>query len=240
MRRHFLFGSALLAGLLAIGCNDRERPTGAAREPDRDTETAERAQVRFVNADPNRPALDLWFGDNKTFSNIAYKTATDYMPVPAERRNFKVTVAGQTTELSTNSEGLSANGRYTFVALPTDDGGTKLTALNDVVNDVEPGKAKVRFVHAAPEAGELDVNAVGQRDPLFDAVDPSTATTFKDVDPALRGMEIRRDDRKGAATKVADLKLEAGKAYTIIVAGRKGVLETIKLENMARQETARR
>jgi hypothetical protein len=240
MRRHFLVGGTMVLALTAIGCNDRERATDTAREPGAATETTERASVRFVNADPNRPALDLWFGDNKTFSNIAYKTATDYMPVPAERRTFKVTVAGQTTELSTNSEGLSANNRYTFVALPTDDGSTKLTALNDVVSDVEPGKAKVRFVHAAPEAGELDLTPIGARDPVFDAVNPSTATTFKDVDPAVRGIEIRREDKKGAATKVPDLKIEAGKAYTLIVTGRKGVLETIRLENPARQETARR
>jgi hypothetical protein len=194
-----------------------------------------------VNADTGRPSLDLWFGDSKTFSNIPYKTATDYVPVPAERRTFKVTVAGETVDLSTNSEGLSANGRYTLVAHSKDDGSTSLTALNDTVGEIEPGKAKIRVVHAAPGAGGIDIAARGRKEPLFDGLDPSTATGFTDVDPTVKALEIRREDRKGATTHIPNTNLEAGRAYTFIVAGKRGALETIRLENGAVvNQTARR
>jgi hypothetical protein len=163
------------------------------------------------------------------------------MPVPAERRTFKVTVAGQTTELSTNSEGLAANERYTFVAQGKEDSSTTLTALNDMVREIEPGKAKLRVVHAAPAAGDLDIVAAGRREPVFDGVNPNTATDFADVDAGAKSLEIRKDDQRVASTRISDMNLEAGKAYTVIVAGRSGTMETIRLENgPVTNETARR
>jgi hypothetical protein len=105
--------------------------------------------------------MDLWFGDMKVFSNVAFKEVTPYVEVPAERHDFKLQLAGdtQTTAPATNSEGLSAGGHYTIVAERKngDKGGYTLDAMNDDLKVPTDGKAKVRVVNAAVGLGKIDV-----------------------------------------------------------------------------------
>src|SRR5579872_2222519 len=86
-----------------------ETPGGGSTAPSgRDAATEKKALVRFAQTIPGKERVDLWFGDMKVFSDVAYKEVTPYIEVPAERHEFKVQNSGDTqvTALATNSEGL--------------------------------------------------------------------------------------------------------------------------------------
>jgi hypothetical protein len=197
----------------------------------------DRALVRFVNADPNAKAVDLWFGDTKAFSDVAYKTVTPYIELATERHNFKLRMPGQATDLATNSEGLYAGRRYTIVAVKKSDGTYALNAIGDDLTAPDKGKAKVRMVNAAARAGELDLGRAGDKDDVFGGVDFNTATGFKEVDPAKGPLVIRREGNKKATVRGFDLTVQPDRLYTIIVTG-ESALDTIRIEDQLAVQSA--
>ena len=225
-------GIALGVALLAFGCGSTTRQTQTTEQRTGDTATNDRAMVRFVNADPNRRAVDLWFGDTKAFSNIAYETVTPYTELPTERRTFRLRGAGDAADLATNNEGLWDGRHYTIVAVQKEDGSTALTAVSDDLKAPEPGKAKVRVINAAPKSGDIDLLPAGHKDAVVDGVDFNSASSYKDVEPMPGAYEIRREDSKGpAAARVSNLNMAPGKLYTIIVTGKSNALNTIRIED---------
>ncbi|MBL8216405.1 MAG: DUF4397 domain-containing protein [Bryobacterales bacterium] len=193
----------------------------------------ERALVRFVNADPHRVALDLWFEKEKVFSSVAFRDVTPYREVPASRQMFSIRTSGQMQELATNSEGLTDGRRYTFVAIMKPDGGTTLRATEDDLSANATGRPKLRLIHAAPNAGELTLIPTNRaKDPLFDDIDFQSTTSFKELGPSLTAFHLYRDDKKEEpALNLTQLNLQPDRFYTLVITGAKGSLESIRIED---------
>src|SRR3954466_181056 len=109
--------------VISVGCSsktDRASTTNAGGDTSsapsgKTAADAKMALVRFVNGVPGQ-AADLWFGDTKAFSNVAFKTVTPYQQLPNERHDFKVANSGAavpTDVAPSNNEGLSAGAHYT-------------------------------------------------------------------------------------------------------------------------------
>lgn len=198
----------------------------------REASNRDRALVRFVNADAAKQSLDLWFGDERAFTSVAYRSVTPYQELPTERRMFSVRTSGQMQELDTNSEGLVNGRRYTVVAMMKADGGTTLRVAQDDLSAPATGRAKVRMIHAAPEAGELSLLPANRpKDAIFDDVDFKAATEFKEINPVTTGLVLKREDQKQPALQMNNLSLQPDRFYTIIISGAKGSLEPIRIED---------
>jgi hypothetical protein len=196
----------------------------------------DQALVRFVNADPRIPAADLWFGDNRVFSNIAYKGATAYAALPDDRAMFRLRSVGGGRDLASNSEGLSQGGRYTIVAMRNPDGSARLTAVSDNLSAPPDGKAKIRMINGASRAGELSLAASGEDSKIVDDLDFGNSSGFKEVETA-KGYEVRREDTKAAAIRLTGLRIEPGHIYTIVVTGEQ-MLDAIHIEDQLTQQSA--
>jgi hypothetical protein len=185
--------------------------------------TEDKALVRFVNATPS--SKDLYFGDMTAFSNVPARTATGYMELPANRHDFKLYDAGSAATgnaLATNSEGPSAGHHYTIVALNGEDRKAMLDPISDDLAQPDPGKAKLRVIHAAPGVKKVDIYAAGTRDALIDGVGFKDATSYKEVDPTTTEIDVRSTGSKSNATKIGNLSLAAGKLYTLLIMGGNG------------------
>src|SRR4051794_11662620 len=96
----------LCAGVLASGavlltaaCN-KDRDTGAvtsktsegtSNAPSSEAlDSRNLALVRVVNAIPGDPGVVIYAGDSATFSNVGYKTTTEFRKIPDDRFNFKL------------------------------------------------------------------------------------------------------------------------------------------------------
>ena len=195
-----------------------QAPSGQAAK------AADQALVRFVNATP--ASATLYFGDNSEFSDVAHNTVTPYKELPAERHDFKLRTSQAAGEpLATNSEGLSGGKHYTVLAVAKSDTNPlkyDLTVFNDDLSAPDPGKAKVRVIHAAPGAKDVDIYSKNSGDALITGASFDHATDYKQVDPATVELDVRQTGSKKNELKVQDLKLSAGHLYTILLMGGNG------------------
>ena len=225
------FKSTLVVCVLLAGCNSKtnqpsasQTPNGSSTAPSgQDAANQKKALVRFAQTVPGNQRMDLWFGDMKVFSNVAYKEVTPYVEVPAERHEFKLQPAGDTqpTAPASNSEGLTAGGHYTIVAEKKAGGkdGLTLDALTDDLKSPAEGKTKVRIVNAAVGLGKVDI--VGPDGKIFGGVGDDSTTSYKEVAPVQGVLEIRRSDKKVDALRV-NASLQPGRMYTIFIVGGAG------------------
>ncbi len=202
-------------------------PVAAERKP------SGPAMVRMVNAMPNGPAVDAVAGDHKAFNRVAYKQVTPYKEV-TEAKNIRLESAGREAAepLATSTRDLDAGKHYTLVAVPSrDEKGGDLRVLEDDFTPPEDGKAKVRVINAARDAGDIDVFLKNRENSLFSGLGFTTwGSGYKDVEPAQGPLMIKSETDKQART-VANVNLEPGKAYTIILTGMKGKVDAIRIED---------
>ncbi|HEX5818255.1 MAG TPA: DUF4397 domain-containing protein [Gemmatimonadales bacterium] len=227
-----VLGTACL--LAAVGCGggaQTDKPVattttlGTTTSPSGEAADARgTSQVRLVSALPATQRIDLSSENGVVFSAVPYKTVTPYKELTDNAAKFSIRSAGASNEsLADNNEAMADGHRYTLVALPEEKGkGAQLKAFRDEVVP-ESGKAKVRVIHAAPNFGEVDVQLAGQKDAIFEDIDFGHEGGYKEIDPQSGTLQIRRDGGENAkAAKVVDagrMQFEAGKAYTLVVAG---------------------
>lgn len=192
-------------------------PPAAAAEA-RDT-----ALVRVVHAIPAGSTVDVFADDNRFFENLAFKTVTPYREIDGRSYTFRVRPAGmnQADPLASNSERLDDGNHYTVFAVPGNDGeSASLRVAEDNYALPANGKARVRVVQASSDAGKVDVYAVGRTDVLFDAVDFQSVSDYREIDPVAGSLELRPEAESNAMLTVPNVRLDAGKTYTIMVVGR--------------------
>lgn len=234
----------VIAAAACGGSNEQAQPVTTSTPggqstapPAQQAAKRDNALVRAVHAIPAAASVDIFAGDTKAFAGLNYKAVTPYMELPGERTTFKVRPAGMDTAdpLADNSEGLDDGEHYTVVASPGEDG--KAAVLRVVADDLkrpDEGKARVRLIHAASDAGDIDVYVRGQRDALFDKLTFSGNADYTTIDPATTTIDIRQDGRDEAMVSLPNMTFDAGKSYTLVLTGRArspGKLELIRIED---------
>lgn len=251
----------LAGAVLFASCNSRpdadEEVTTKSAEGTVTTpagDSAERrglALVRVVNAVPGSKALSVRAERDVPFDNVAYKSVTPYHAVRGNLVRFAVfpnpassQVGDSTTgvaarmpsdsgALATNTEAMRDGERYTIFVVPDEEGrGVTMHLVHDAI-ERDSTKAQIRFVNAAARAGELDLTIQGETAPVFDNVNFGEEAGYKSVAPVSgQKISVRRDDGRTSVVSAKGLrKLEAGKSYTIVVAGLPGRWEVITFED---------
>jgi len=103
-----------------------------------------------------------------------------------------------------------------------------LRVVDDLLTAPANGRAKLRVVHGSTDAGELDVTVPGGTSALFDGVDFQSVTGYEDIEPLNGPIEIRAEGQAAALATVANVHIEAGHFYTVVIVG--NVRTTPKIE----------
>jgi Domain of unknown function (DUF4397) len=238
-----------------------EKGTSTA-PPAKEVEQRGRTLVRVVHAMPGSPALDMFADEAKAFANISYKTVTPYkelsgklpptppvteVPRPSSNKLqvvFRLRPAAHDTTqtVAEATEVLTLGNHYTVIALPSAEGKEpSLKITNDDLTPAPLEKARVRVIHASPDAGEVDVYAKERDKALFDGVNFMSEVGYKEVEPMTATLEVRPKGKKDTLATTSNVKWEAGKTYTIIITGRaKGApkLEAVTVEDQLGSSTA--
>ncbi|MED5620637.1 DUF4397 domain-containing protein [Ideonella sp. BN130291] len=149
-------GAACLAAALVAGC-------GGSGSDDSGT-----ASLRVVNASPGYGQLDFYVDDSIALSSIASGTATSYISLSSGTAHSTLfTRTGSATTVQSQDRTLSADVAYTVVAYGW-EGSLKTFHLSEDESAPDSGKAKLRTVNTAPDAGTLDVYVTGVTDSLTD------------------------------------------------------------------------
>ena len=229
MRRRFVLPAVglVLCALLAYACNSRTSEAavvstvGGMRSISASTAAARRAgasMVRFVNAMPGSPALELLQDSTSLFSNVVFGAVSPYKQV----RNDSPTLTLRGTQpyaVSAHREELHDGHRYTIIALADRHGGVSLRVIEDRLIP-DSGKARVRVIHAAPNVDQIAVAMTGARDPLFADVAFGAEAGFRDILPATAGFLVRSESQGTPLVRMPSMALNAGTAYTFILTAR--------------------
>jgi len=199
--------------------SDKTKASTAAGEDETKNEGV--AQVRIVQAIPEAPKADVFTGDRKQWT-VDFGTVTPYKAVAEQRFTIALKPADQPDGpvMIQAKEGVDAGHRYTILAAPDKDGAAKI----DVISDDEPapaaGKAKLRVIDVAPQAGTVDIYPQGdKKHAIVDNIDMGSPASYREVDPSAVTIEVKA---KGDAAQKGTLAsheetLEAGKLYTLLV-----------------------
>lgn len=238
MRNTIRTGVAALAGCVALACgpSKTKQPVETTTEAGKSVSPAGTVAdqrgttlVRVVNALPEKVHIDVAADDRVLFRDVGYQDVTDFQELHENVTRFALRLKGSDSVLADNHEVMGDGARYTLVALPDAKGGMQLRVLRDeLVTD--PAKTKIRVINAAAGMDNVDVIMKGQKDPLFSNVDPGIEAGYKDIDPATTTLVFRA--KSGKPVEVDNVKLEAGRAYTIVLTGAMGhKIETVRFDD---------
>lgn len=197
-------------------------PAGTSTAPSPESARhRDEALVRIVNASFGGN-VDLFAGDLLLFDGLAFKTVTPYRALDGQRYAFALRPAGmpQAKPLDSNTEGLVDGGFYTAVVLPDEGRAPRLRIVSDTLAKPASGKARLRVIHGGADAGRIVVRAAGAGDALVDGVEYQSVTDYQDVTPVSGVVEIVADAASAPVLASFSTHMEAGRFYTIVIAGR--------------------
>lgn len=237
MRQLRDWGAGMLVGTavaLTASCKGTERAETAERaETSELVEGGDMARIRVINASPADRTVDVYAGDSAVFTGVAYRKATPYREIPDDRFDFQLKPGPDAKPLAQNRENLSDGGHYTIVALPDEGGADKrnLRVLNDELKPGSPDKARIRFINGVPGDNDVDLYIEGRDAPLFDGVNFRNEAGWEEVDPMAGILIVRPDNSRSTLARLPDVRLEGGKSYTFVAAGRPGKVDLIRVED---------
>jgi hypothetical protein len=176
-------------------------------------------RVRVVHASPDAPAVDVWVDGSIAFEAAPFKGITSYATLTAGSHNVQVVPSGATEPVVIDATlDLQMDQDYTVVAVG------QLADIEPLVladNNAAPaeGKAHVRFVHASPNAPEVDIAVADGGPVLFGNIEFKEASEYLPVDAGTYDLEARPAGTTDVALSVPGVALEEGNVYTIFAMG---------------------
>lgn len=180
---------------------------------------ADEAQVRVVHASLDAPAVDLFVGGERALEGFTFGTASDRVRLPAGDAEVAVVPAGAAEEDAVISATLpleaGAADEVAAVGLRAD------IAAQVCPNDLSPtadGRARVRVIHASPDAGPVDVAVTGG-DVLFAGFEFPNAGGYTEVAAGSYDLEVRAAGTETVALPLPGVAFEAGTVYDNFAVG---------------------
>jgi hypothetical protein len=178
------------------------------------------AQVRVAHLAPDAPNVDVYVNGDPVLTDVPYTTVSDYLSLPAGTQQVTVYATGDTTSPVIDAPvELAAGGAYTVAAvgLVADD---SLTAqvYQDDLRSPGSGNAKVRVVHASPDAGPVDVVPRGGQ-ALVAGITFPEASPYAEVPAGTYTLDVNAAGTNKTALTVPDANLASGGVYSAFAVG---------------------
>ncbi|MGQ9675428.1 MAG: DUF4397 domain-containing protein [Chloroflexota bacterium] len=178
----------------------------------------DQAMLRVVHASPDAPAVDVLVDGNMAFSNLAFRGITRYAALPAGSHNIQVVPAGATEPAVIEADvDLTAGTDYTIVAVGRLADIEPLVLTDD--NSAPPaGQAKVRFVHASPNAPAVDIAEASGR-VIFSGISFKGVGDYTNLPAGTYDVEARLARTDTVALAIPNVTVNAGTVYTVFAVG---------------------
>src|SRR4029453_1670214 len=178
------------------------------------------AQVRVAHLAPDAPNVDVYVNGDPVLTDVPYTTVSDYLSLPAGTQQVTVYATGDTTSpvIDTPVE-LAAGGAYTVAAVGlVADGSLTAQVYQDDLRDPASGNAKVRVVHASPDAGPVDVVPRGGQ-ALVAGLTVPEASPYAEVPAGTYTLDVNAAGTNKTALTVPDATLASGGVYSAFAVG---------------------
>jgi hypothetical protein len=189
-----------------------------------DTEAGgETARARIAHMSPNAPDVDVYVDGSAALEGVPFGTTSAYLDLASGDHTVRITPAGDAdTSVFEGDVSLSAGSEYTIAAAgevgDDADQAFEPIVLTDDNSAPGDGAARIRAVHASPDAPAVDITAGG--DTLFDGV-AYGQSGYTEVPAGEYTLEFRGDTEANDGDVVAsfDVTVEAGGVYTAFAGG---------------------
>ena len=203
-------------------------PTGTATETETETETetsTASGRVRVAHLSPNAPNVDVSVDGSTALEDVPFGAVSDYLELPAGDRQVAITPAGDPdTTVFEGAVPVAADTDYTVAATgelgDMADQPFEPLVLADDTSAPGGDTARIRLVHASPDAPAVDVTLASNGDAVFDGVDYGGTDTVE-VPAGDYTLQVRGDtgSNDGDVAATFDVSLAGGQAYTAFAAG---------------------
>jgi hypothetical protein len=181
------------------------------------------ANVRVGHFSPDAPNVDVYLDGGRVLADVPYRAVSGYTPIAPGATSVEITAAGDPDTVVFSQELDIAAGDYTVAAvgeLQSDDSEFRPLVLPDDNSDPGGDSARVRLVHASPDAPAVDVTTAANGSAVFDGVafgESSTGT----VPSGDFTLEVRGDTEANDGDVVADfpVTLAGNTVYTAFAVG---------------------
>jgi hypothetical protein len=164
--------------------------------------------------------VDVYVNDEPVLTDVPYTTISDYLSLPAGTQQVTVFATGDTSSpvIDVPVE-LAAGGAYTVAAVGlVADGSLTAQVYEDDLRSPASGNAKVRVVHASPDAGPVDVIARGGQ-ALVEGLTFPEASPYAEVPAGSYTLDVNAAGTNKTALTVPDAKLASGGVYSAFAVG---------------------
>jgi len=198
--------------------------TETTTEATETTTAADTANVRVAHVSPDAPAVDVLVDGSAVLEEVSFGTVSDYLEVPGGDRQVEITAAGGDPSVFSGTVTVTAGMDYTLAAVGEISEGAdqpfEVLVLEDDNSDPGADTARLRAVHASPDAPAVDVTAADVEGALFDGVAFGDAA-YVEVPGGDYTVQIRPDTETndGEVAAEFDVSLEGGQVYTAFAAG---------------------
>ena len=237
-RRRVLLGIGTGATVALAGCGGtdsggtptaNETATEASTEMDTATETGtdstSTASVRVAHLSPDAPNVDVYVDGSAVLEDVAFGTVSSYLDVPAGERQVEITAAGDaSTSVFDSALPVEADTDYTVAAVGEISEGAdqafEVLPLTDDNSAPSEGNARVRLVHASPDAPAVDVTLESNGSAVYDGV-AYGESTYAEVPAGDYTLQVRGDteNNDGDVAASFDVSVAAGEVYSAFAAG---------------------
>lgn len=180
------------------------------------------ACLRLVHAAQDAPGIDVYVNEAQIADGLEFGTATEYAAVPSGGgRGVRAVAAGGPMEEAILDEGLDFDPGQAYEIVFTgtgDDLGLLITGVD--LRPVAAGQARLRVIHASPDAGGVNIGLTGQDENLYEGVDFGDATEYIIVDAGDYPIEVRPGGDDMTVALQADATIEEGMVYDLVALGR--------------------
>ncbi|WP_436932424.1 DUF4397 domain-containing protein [Halosimplex halobium] len=195
---------------------------GMDTETETDAGTDGSANVRVAHFSPDAPNVNVTVNGDEVLADVAFSAVSDYLELPAGTHTVALAAADGSGDPFETDVTVEADTDYTLAALGEFYGDTEFRVQPFVDDNSPPDSdtARVRLVHASPDAPAVDVTAGGGDTVLFDGV-PFGESGYVEVPAGTYTLGVRGDTESNDGDVVAEFTVElaGGTVYTGFAGG---------------------
>lgn len=225
-------GIATIAGCLggddeddedeSAGDDDEMDDESAGDDDEMDDELDGTAGVRAAHLSPDAPNVDVYVDDDPVLEDVPFRDVSEYLELEPDDYTIMVTAAGDEDEVVFDETVSVGDGDYTAAALGELAEENQPFAVEIFEDDLsDPGEdARIRAVHASPDAPAVDVTTDDGETVLFEDVAFGEDDALE-VEPDDYTLEIRpaTDDVDGEVVAEVEVSPEEGTVYSAFAVG---------------------
>jgi len=182
---------------------------------------AQSFEVRVIHASPDTPAIDILVNGTRalSFADITFKGSTRYNFLQPATYTFDVVPTNKSSPVVVNTT-LSLSGLFTpyTVAVIGKMAAIKPLVLTDAMEPPPDFQSQVRFVHASPDAPEVDIVVKGGGS-IFKSIGFGSSSDYLQFVPGTYTFDILVSGTNTVALELPNVILISEATYSIFAVG---------------------